>query len=380
MTNIQTRTQRGCQRGRESGFMLITTAIGLVVLIGLVGLAVDIGRIYIAKSEAQAFADSASLAATVELDGTMDGISRARARAESNPNLWNFNTSTFSNITISFSDSQDGPWVEVPETATGIRYARTSTSVDVPVYFLSLLTIGRLNVTSSPTAFLALSPSDFTSSVAADSGAGQQLKTVFLEGIFPFSPYAHTNNAPNFGLVPGNLYTLRWPANPRLGNNVCPGDNEQAVIDLAGAGGGSERGYIEETSARIIREAIVHDYQTVWRGIGSTVNMTGGAKQTERTALIERIQQDTNSTAPNYTSYVAQGTGNGRRIVAVPINAGSPSYTVVQLGAFFLLRATDYDNGGNSPWCAEYLGPYVQGSDHKGAADGAGAFVVRLND
>ena len=89
-----------------------------------------------------------------------------------------------------------------------------------------------------------------------------------------------------------------------------------------------------------------------------------------------RVEQDSNSEAPNYTAYVASGDGSGRRVVAAPINTGYPDYLVVQIGAFFLMK--DYDQGGNSAWCAEYLGPWVQGAKQKGAADGSGAYVVRL--
>jgi len=50
------------------------------VLLGAVGLAVDLGRMYIVKGEAQTFADSAALAAVLELDSTSAGITRARPR------------------------------------------------------------------------------------------------------------------------------------------------------------------------------------------------------------------------------------------------------------------------------------------------------------
>jgi hypothetical protein len=242
--------------------------------------------------------------------------------------------------------------------------------VDVPVLFLSAFR--QLNV---PGAFVALSPT-FTAGVKSNAASAQELKTRFNEGIFPFSPYAHNGTSPDFGLVVGQLYTLRWASNPKLNNNTCAGDNTQAMLNLADAGGGSERGYIEATSASIIRQAIVDDYQTAWRGIGDSVNMTGGAKQTELDALQVRVGQDTNSTAPNYQSYDSSGTGNGRRLVGVPINTGDPNYTVVQIGAFFLRPSGTYDKGGNSPWCAEYVGPWVQGSKHKGAGN-TGAYVAR---
>jgi hypothetical protein len=343
-------------------------------MLGMVGLAVDIGRIYIAKSELQIFVDSASLAATWELDGTMEGLERARTRIASNPNQWNFNTSPFSSVTTVFATSSSGPWEEYPATAEGYLYAKAAASVEVPVYFL-----GPFIATTSGmgnTAFIVAATA-FTAPVKGNSQAAQQLKTRFRDGLFPFSPYAHNNTGPNFGLVPGQLYTLRWAANPRLGRNTCAGDDVQSMIDLAEAGGGSERGYIEETSAATIRAAIVGNYQTNWLGIGDSVNMTGGAKQTELTALTERLAQDTDTTSPNYTAYVARGTGNGRRMVGVPINAGFPSYQVVQIAAFFLQTSGDYGTGGNAAWCAEYVGPWLQGAPHK-AAGGTGAYVVRV--
>lgn len=357
----------------------MTAGLAIVVLIGMVGLAVDIGRMYIAKSEAQIFTDSASLAATLELDGTSAGIERAKERARTNPNKWNFQNSSYSTVSIAFAKSLDGEeeWQANPVNPSGYRYARVQATVDVPVYFLSLFMKGPA-ITPTPSAYIAASAPKYTAAVKADSSGGQEIKESFREGMFPFSPYAHDMTPPHYGLVPGQLYTLRWAANPRVNQNVCPGDNSQQMIDLAGAGGGSERGYIEETSASIIRQAIINDYQTTWRGIGDRVNMTGGAKNTERDALITRINQDSNSSAPNYTAYVAAHNGNGRRVVGAPINTGHPDYKVVQIGAFFLLRASEYPQGGNSAWCAEYLGPWVQGAKTKGAADGSGAYVARL--
>ncbi len=342
----------------------------------MVGLAVDIGRIYIAKSETQIFTDSASLAATLELDGTDAGINRALARVDSNPNRWNFQTSDFTSVTTAFAKSLDGEWTDYPSNPMGYRYARVHASVNVPVYFLSLFM--NTKVSTGGAGLLALAPSSYTTQVAADSSGAQEIKTGFREGIFPFSPYAHNDTGPDYGLIPGQFYTFRWAANPRLEHNVCPGDNDQAIIDIANAGGGSERGYIEETSASIIRQAIIDDYQTVYRGIGDVVDMTGGAKQTERTSIIERVRQDSDWWSDTYEEYVQEGIGSGRRIVAMPINAGSPSYVVEQIGAFFLPPQSEYPQGGNQAWCAEYLGPYVQGSSHKGAGEGSGAYVVRL--
>ncbi|HBY60210.1 MAG TPA: hypothetical protein DEH78_10330, partial [Solibacterales bacterium] len=117
---------------------------------------------------------------------------------------------------------------------------------------------------------------------------------------------------------------------------------------------GSERGYIEESSANNIRLTIEEDYQTIQRGIGDIVTMTGGAKQSQLDSLEDRIAQDTNTTAATYADYIASGTGNRRRIIAAPINdGGSPmgsNNRIVGIGAFFLRPTNQYGNGGNQAW------------------------------
>ena len=44
------------------GYVLVALTLALVFLLSICGLAVDIGRMYITKSEAQSFVDSAALA------------------------------------------------------------------------------------------------------------------------------------------------------------------------------------------------------------------------------------------------------------------------------------------------------------------------------
>jgi hypothetical protein len=162
-----------------------------------------------------------------------------------------------------------------------------------------------------------------------------------------------------------------------LNANTCTGDNVQRILDLAQAGGGEERGFIESTSADLIRATIEDDYQSVVRSVGDAVFMSGGAKQTMVDSVVRRINQDTDPTSETYTQYASNRRGNGRRLVGVPINTGAPEYRIVQIGAFLLLPASEYNNGGNKPFCAEYVGAWLQGSSTKAAAD-AGAYVARL--
>jgi hypothetical protein len=105
--------------------------------------------------------------------------------------------------------------------------------------------------------------------------------------------------------------------------------------------------------------------------------MSGGAKQSQLDSLINRINQDSDRSSGTYAEYVSKRLGNGRRLVAAPINTGAPDYRIVQIGAFFLLPASEYKNGGNFPFCAEYAGSWLQGSWNRAAAD-SGAYVARL--
>ena len=358
------------RKSENRGFILVFTALCILGLIGALGLVVDIGRIYIAKSELQVFTDSAAVAATMELDGTSTGIQRATAQVAADSNTWNLATTAFSGATIQFSQNPTGPWDSNPANPKGYLYAQVQAQEPQPIYFMP-----SFQAAHSSMGFLILSS---TFNVNANSSSGQQSITGFNDGLFPFSPFAHDpTTGPHYGLIPGHYYTLRWASNPKLGQNVCPDDNTQAMIDLQDAGGGSERGYIQDTSANIIRQTIENDYQSVYVQVGGTVTMTGGSKQAELDALENRVAQDTDSTSATYEDYIAGGLGNGRRLVGAPINTGSPDYTVVQIGAFFLLPASSYSSGGNNAWCAEYEGAWVKAAKNKGAAD-SGAYVTRL--
>src|ERR1700688_54016 len=87
---------------RRSGYVLIALSLGLVFILGMAGLAIDVGRMYITKSEAQSFVDSAAFSAALQLDGTAAGITRAQAAVTSDPKLWQFQTNAFTNVTTMF--------------------------------------------------------------------------------------------------------------------------------------------------------------------------------------------------------------------------------------------------------------------------------------
>ncbi len=356
---IESSRRRRQPRPGGRGYVLLTTAGGLLAMVGALGLAVDASALYIARNEAQAYADAAALAAARELDGTTTGIDLARSRALAVPNRWGLATNAFSDTEVDFATSASGPWVASPNPASGYRFVRVRASAAPTLRFIPVVGGPR------------------TSTVQAAAVAAQVEKFAFREGSFPFSPMVHDAGDINFGYTVGERYTLRWGSNPRVGPNTCAGDRHPTWVAKAEEGSASERGYIEETSASIIRMAIEQDYQTSLRQVGERVIMTGGNKQTIRDSLIRRVNQDTDNISATFAEYVSRGIGNGRRLVVVPINTWYPDYRVVGFAAFFLLLPSEYPAGGTKSFCAEYIGPYVQGSRRQGAGT-PGAYEVRL--
>jgi Flp pilus assembly protein TadG len=347
---------------RKRGYILVATALSIPFLLGVSGMAIDIGRMYITKTEAQAFVDSAALAAARELDGTSTGITRAISAAAGDSDKWRFETQPFTNVSTTFSDSATGTFTaSPPNPPTGYRFARVVATAELPMYLIRVLT--------GPTA-----------QIRAGATAGGLAMTSTTGGEFPFSPYTRKgyagavpdNAADPFGYQVGNKYTLRWGS---------PGDRTDCGTDgdvPSLAQNGSVRGYCcVSNSAAEIREAIV-SLATDPITIGQNVPMDNGAKNTEMTAIADRVDLDTDKTSTTYSAYRTARTGNGTRVVFVAVNGGSPNYEALGFAAFFLGTPGTYTGlNGNDSACAEYLGAYTAGVPFP-ATGSSGAYRLRL--
>ena len=161
--------------------------------------------------------------------------------------------------------------------------------------------------------------------------------------------------------------------------NACSGDQVNwPTYNFSNQVPGSTRGYFELQAASAIAAAILGATQTQVLNVGDNLNMTNGNKQAMANALTTRAGYDTDQ-----TNYVASGsgiapayTGDGMRLVVMPVNGGSPNFTVLGFASFLLY--TNYAvGGGNKPWCAIYMGSSDNGGS-AGVFNVAGAFVVRL--
>jgi len=366
----------------EKGYTLLIIAGVAVAVFGALGLAVDLGRMFIAKNELQTWCDAAAIAAALKLDGTTTGMTNATAAATSLGNKWNFDTSTVSSPAVTFATSASGPWVSTANPASGYTYARVSASAPMPLYFVPLI-VGTTSQTISATA-----------------AAAQVSITSLKRGLAPYTAVSTNTTGPMFGLVPGNSYDLQWPqyngsrsgcsaSNPDrcFNQSPCSGDSAASEAAVVANWGANINGYWGSNANSDIAAEVLDLVQLQPLNIGDNIQpvLSNGNKAAEAGDLDQRANQD-NNTSNTYTTYLADSQHNGRRLLAVPIvDPVDPTHTtVIGYGQFLLYMNGAGSNyytrlNGNDPFCAIYVGPYNIGSTNAGAGAGtSGASTVRL--
>jgi len=124
------------QPAQQRGFVLIAMAVVLLLLVAMMGLAFDVGRIYIARNEAQVFTDAAAMVAAAKLDGTATGLDHARQAVARLPIRWNLGTSKFTGVVVEFS-ADGAEWAEQPKDTGALTMARvTAPANNVDIVFL----------------------------------------------------------------------------------------------------------------------------------------------------------------------------------------------------------------------------------------------------
>lgn len=354
---------------RRRGYILIMFALSLLFLLGVVGLAVDIGRMYVAKSEAQSFADAAALNGAVELAVTPGGFTSANNAANQTAKQWDIGTRAFTDVTTTFGTNADGPFTASPADSS-YSFVKVTARASVPLYFLPVV----VGATHSP--------------VAAAAVAGQQTTTGLSGGEIPFSPYSRKDFSPDdpndpFGFKIGNTYTLRWGAKGGGTYSTCDGGLDEA--NYTGYNGASFRGYCCTGSNNVpdLARAIMTGGGTVPVEVGDAFDplITAGQKSVIDSAFLTYINYDTDITSTTYAEYKAAGNGNGKRLVVVPVNGLVDGVsTVVGFAAFFLLTPDNYPKtpAAKACWCAEYVGQLVQGVPGLPPGTGSGVYHLKI--
>lgn len=372
-------------RSRQGGWVLLTMGASAFVLFGALGMAVDIGRMLIGKSEVQSFCDSAALAAAQKLNGLSSGITAAKNAVTNNSNTWNLDSTRVSNTTVDFATSSAGPWSTTPGSPSGYTYVRVQATVPVSLYFIP--------------AIVSLS----TQNVSAYAVGAQIAQTNLGQGLGPYSAVGPNPSDPNFGLVVGQQYDIQWPAynGSRGGCSVsnpsncfvqppCSGDSTTAQSLVVQNWGASINGYWGSNANSTISAEVLNAVQLQPVSVGGDIVMATGNKNAEAVALDVRANQDGDvSDHTDVSAYLANTSHNGRRLMAVPIvtpvnPGGTAEGYVLGYGNFLLITNTHSPSnyyaqgGGNDPFCAVYAGPYTQGGTDPGGNGSAGYYKVKL--
>jgi len=122
-------------------------AVSAVALVAIMGLTLDIGRMYVVKNEAQAYADAGALMAARQLNGahgTSAGILTQSQLLALNPNRYDLGSREFdaTNVALEYAKTEAGPWVP-PEaaqsSASGVNFVRVTANPAAALYFLPIV-------------------------------------------------------------------------------------------------------------------------------------------------------------------------------------------------------------------------------------------------
>lgn len=121
---------------RQRGALMISFALMLIVILGFIGLALDMAQLYSRKTELQNLADDAALAAASQLNGTLAGVNAAAAQASAiavqhkfrfnQTVLWDAGALRFSGD----ADAADADWLTLSQAQAapaGLLYAKVDT-------------------------------------------------------------------------------------------------------------------------------------------------------------------------------------------------------------------------------------------------------------
>lgn len=311
----------------------------MLALVGVMGLAIDLGHLYVVKAEAQTFSDLTALAAVEELDGTLEGLERARQRVKGYPMRWSLNENPSEAVRVEFS-GDDRTWEQQPGSAVPVKFLRVTAELDkVELFFLPAVIP---NKTASIRAQAVAMQQTARQAYASESGR-----------MLPFAVLAHDASDSEFGFKPGDRITLRWPAADAGLSKPCEADQDAQWVANARSASSTGAGYTQLTTPDGIREAIEDDRVFAPVAVGLPVEMTGGSIRAQAEALRARIQQDTNPTAETYGDY-RRSPGNGRRLGVVAVADPKQQLRVVGFATVFLAPVTADSEA--TPLCAEYAG------------------------
>ncbi|WPG35676.1 pilus assembly protein TadG-related protein [Variovorax sp. EBFNA2] len=198
----------------QRGAMIITVALFMLFLLGFMGIALDFGRLFVARTELQTAVDSCALAAANELNGESTAISRAQSAGQTagNANNVNLQSATWSGqgkliaADITFRDAS----YVVTTASANARYAQcTHTQPNIQIWLMKAMGAFSGDYAGNPS----------TRSVAANAVAtrGSAQTTCPIPVLVKPRP---GGTAPDYGFVRGEWLTLIRAQNAAVGGQI----------------------------------------------------------------------------------------------------------------------------------------------------------------
>jgi Flp pilus assembly protein TadG len=377
-------------RLKQRGITLLLLAVTATVMFAMIGLAIDVGRMFIVKGELQAFVDSAALAAVRHLDGTASGTLIAHNTAvhgplgSTVPNALSFDTAAVptENVTETYSTAFGGTYdsyaVAAAKPTNTYMFMKVVVTATSPVYFLGVL----------PGV-----PSQLSMTGGAIAGFQSAAATFNNGGLTPFCPSGHPGGtaANDFGFQTGQKYTLKWGNG---GETNCGGDagfqpllhpSEHGFVNLGQGNGNSSLRNVIEYGGYPNSSSTPSSV-----GVGTTLaGVPGNRGASIFSALQIRSEQDPDQSSLTWDQYKANvavdppaaNRGNGRRVVTAPISDPAKSdgsnFYVIGFGNFLLDPGATI-SGSSGPICATYIGAASTSAYGPPGSDGTKSYQVML--
>jgi Flp pilus assembly protein TadG len=225
----------GRERSGERGSIIIMTAIGMLIMILMVGLTIDVSRIYMVRSELQNAADAAALTAARELNSGALGIDAAVTSANSIVNSRANGARVVSIGSVEFAETLDGTYMnatsaKAPGTVANIRFVKVTTQSTSTNILFALKAIGEPHVESRK----------------AVAGMSVSINTIcdFFPVTVALNPAVEPGDDPLTGYpAPNTTMTLTYKQGDPSGNVLA--NKNYILVNVPEISGGGERETVE---------------------------------------------------------------------------------------------------------------------------------------
>lgn len=189
--------------GRQRGAAAVLVALSLIALVGMVGIVVDLGRLFVMRSELQNAADACALAAARELDGDPTALTRAE---NAGIRVGTGNAVNFQSTPVAIVPADVRFSTALSDGAGGnTNYLSQADGAPINSRY-AMCTLSRPGVPMTLSMVLGVGALQSVSSLAVATLAPAQSSCAIPMGICTRGP------APTYGLNPGDWLTGRFDA------------------------------------------------------------------------------------------------------------------------------------------------------------------------